>query len=108
MFMETNWGMSIFQSSRCNIFHNHITKSNKFGIRLYGLSRFNNIHHNNFINNSMNACFVQLSLFNRWDGNYWNEPKVYPYPIFGSLGLIFPPWINFDWHPAKEPYNLGN
>jgi nitrous oxidase accessory protein NosD len=106
IFIGNNWGMSIFQSSHCNIYYNHITTSNKFGIRLYGLSRNNNIHHNNFINNSMNACFFLLSLGNTWDSNYWNEPRSIPVPILGSLGLFFPPLINFDWNPSKEPNDI--
>lgn len=106
-FIENNWGMSIFLSSYCDIYFNNITTSNKFGRRLYGLSRYNNIHHNNFINNEMNACFVQLSIGNRWDCNFWNKPHDAPVPIFGSIGLVFPPLINFDWHPAQEPYDIS-
>ena len=106
LFIGNNWGMSIYLSSNCNIYYNHITTSKKFGIRLYGLSRNNNIHHNNFINNTMNAYFVQLSLGNTWDSNYWNEPRTNPFPIFGSLGLFFLPWIIFDRHPAIEPYDI--
>jgi len=49
-----------------------------------------------------------------WDGNYWDNwigfgPKL----IFG-LNIIkgFPatftiPWFTFDWHPAKEPYDIN-
>jgi parallel beta-helix repeat protein len=106
ILINNNYGMSIFQSSKCNIYNNHISNSNKFGIRLYGMSRNNNIHHNNFINNSINAFFVHLSLGNKWDNNFWNEPKNKPVLIFGSLGLLFPNWINIDWHPAQEPYDI--
>ena len=105
-FIENNWGMSIFLSSYCDIYLNNITTSKKLGIRLYGISRFNTIHHNNFIDNEMNAYFVQLSMLNKWDSNYWNKPRNQPVPIVGSIGLLFPTWINVDWHPANSPYNI--
>jgi len=54
---------------------------------------------------------------NFWDGNYWNKSHVLPYPILGRRGLFgtiitidnqfLPNRIAFDWHPAKEPYNIG-
>jgi parallel beta-helix repeat protein len=122
-----------------NVIGNHII-NNKEGIALNGIG--NVIKRNNFINNSKrNAHFVQAVL-NKWDRNYWDEPREYPYPIFGSLGILpsifmvfvalcpgtliiplfgaialfliscifcylFPTWINFDWHPAQEPYDIG-
>ena len=49
-----------------------------------------------------------------WDGNYWNRPRLLPKPIFGikfiklteNRSIPFP-WINFDWNPAQEPYDIG-
>jgi len=43
-----------------------------------------------------------------WNRNYWGRPRIYPYSIFGKIGLIYCiiPWINFDWHPAQEPYDI--
>jgi len=43
----------------------------------------------------------------KWDGNYWNRPRIFPKPIFGQLppsGSI--PWFQFDLHPAQEPYDI--
>jgi len=43
-----------------------------------------------------------------WDENYWDNwigfgPKL----IFGRRGLLGNrPWVNFDWHPAGEPYDI--
>jgi parallel beta-helix repeat protein len=73
---------------------------------------------------------------NTWDGNYWNIPRQLPKKIIGRTGfllnyiaLAFPllldwlndlpralylyvfkliPWINVDWHPAQEPYDIKN
>jgi len=45
---------------------------------------------------------------NHWDSNYWDKwigfgPKL----IFGRIGLNgLIPWVNFDWHPAEEPYDI--
>jgi parallel beta-helix repeat protein len=67
------------------------------------------ISKNNFIDNIKHTDF-RLSLFypfQKWSGNYWNESRSSPKLIFGKIGpfrLI--PWINFDWHPAKEPYDI--
>jgi hypothetical protein len=57
-----------------------------------------------------------LSL-NYWNENYWEDHDVVgPKIISGSLqspGIINQffdyvfPWICFDWHPAKEPYDFG-
>ena len=53
---------------------------------------------------------------NVWEGNYWNRSYVLPYPILGRRGIFntfitvdewfLPNQINFDWHPAKEPYDI--
>jgi hypothetical protein len=53
---------------------------------------------------------------NYWDENYWDDHDTGPKIIKGSLqspGLINQffhyvfPWISFDWHPTKEPYDFG-
>lgn len=38
----------------------------------------------------MNAYFVQLSLFNKWQKNYWDKQSYNPVVILGCLGLFFP------------------
>jgi len=69
-------------------------------------SRFNEIYQNNFIDNSRNARFRLLSFQNTWNENYWERPRILPYPIIGSIGFFIPSWINVDWNPATEPYHL--
>jgi len=56
---------------------------------------------------------------NIWDGNYWNKPRTIPKAIFGSYRIIVPRaiylgnipipinFINIDWNPAQEPYDIG-
>ncbi len=54
---------------------------------------------------------------NIWDENYWSRSRILPQPIFGSIrilgreswvnGIPIPiDCVNFDWHPAKEPYDI--
>jgi nitrous oxidase accessory protein len=85
-------------------------EDNYIGIFMYG--GFNNhIKNNNFINNEIDVKFIFdlpfiLSIItNRFNGNYWDDwigfgPKL----IHGVL--LFIPWVEIDWHPAKEPYEI--
>ena len=93
---------------------NHI-EDNTVGIDMY--SNFNIVKQNNLIDNDKNASlFFYMSIFpfwNRWFNNYWGEPRIRPYPIFGVVYFFIPkdqfhfiPWVQFDWHPAKEPYDI--
>jgi len=91
--------------------NNTITKNtisnNDYGIYLYSSSS-NTILKNNFLDNERDAFFI-TSFLNRWKQNYWNEPRVLPKLIFGviEIGSIWLPWINIDWNPAQEPYDIG-
>ena len=55
---------------------------------------------------------------NRWESNYWDSwIGIGPKKILGKQYFIFSdgediyifipiPWFVFDWHPAKEPYDI--
>ncbi len=86
------------------ILGNNISGNNE-GIFLKKFSIGNKFYNNNFINNDNDASFALFSFFNNWEGNYWDKSRILPYPISGTLGL-FIPLVNFDWHPAKEPYDI--
>jgi nitrous oxidase accessory protein len=66
----------------------------------------NTISSNNFIGNKITVIFKYASFLDRnhWESNYWGKPRNLPYPIFGLI--FFFPWVNFDWHPVKEPYDI--
>jgi parallel beta-helix repeat protein len=105
---------------------NIISNNNPTGI--YVSYAFDNIiKENNFVDNYGSGgdpkkwwgnayfClpFKLKSLFhaNSWDGNFWSDykgfgVKIIPgdIEILGSL-LRFG-WFQFDWHPAKEPYDI--
>ena len=69
------------------------------------------IKENNLINNECHAHFID-SYFNFWFNNYWDDwGKSKPRPIEGEF--IFERfenltinWIQFDWKPATEPYDI--
>ena len=61
----------------------------------------------------MGNSFISNFVFSRWNGNYWdNWLGIGPKMIFGGKEFIVGglrisiPWFNFDWHPAKEPYDI--
>jgi parallel beta-helix repeat protein len=106
-------GFLISHSNRNNIFANEI-KDNFKGIALYD-SNSNIIKNNNFKGNNENVDFLD-SNYNNWNSNYWGRSRILPKiisgsitirpPGFGTPGLYFP-WFNFDWHPAKKPYDIN-
>ena len=65
----------------------------------------------------------------KFDGNYWDKARIFPHPIGGlfalNLGITAMVWymlfgekgegilldyysnfVRFDWHPAREPYDI--
>ena len=84
-------------------------EDNAVGVHIIYDSRGSRIKNNNFINNQLQAYCVYgfpffYDLTNRWNGNYWNESHSLPYPIRGAR--IFFLFVQFDWHPAQEPYDI--
>jgi parallel beta-helix repeat protein len=78
---------------------------------------------NNFKNYSRGGFWFFKSFLypvnNRWVGNYWDTwtgigPKIIPglYVMGWRVAHIIPilflfPTIDFDWRPAREPYDIG-
>lgn len=93
------------------IYRNHI-EDNDNGLEIWN-GIFNFVIQNNFINNSYDAnCALGWGFYpgfsNRWINNHWDDwigfgPKVIP----GTI-LLFIPRPNFDWRPAREPYDIQN
>ena len=135
-------GIDLWDYNRNNTFYQNNITSNEIGVRSE-MSSKNYILRNNFISNGKNAVFLRcplaeivLTLFltvsfkdtyilknyravgvSIWDGNYWDKPRLLPYPILGRRGVIgtliktsantfWPNRIVFDWHPAQKPYNI--
>jgi len=89
-----------------NIITNNKIVQNYLGIRLYSSNK-NYISKNIFINNTFHSYFWDCN--NKWNANYWNEPRFLPKIIFGKITIgnfeNFP-WINIDWRPALKPYDI--
>ena len=103
------------QASDSTVFTRNIIETNGYGMHLY-ISNRNNISQNNFLYNLPHVFFTD-SVCNHWIGNYWNKPKFAPKIIIGKFTIppINPfnpgppryfPWINIDWRPAQEPYDI--
>ena len=99
--------------------HGNIIKLNEIrdnrgeGIRVSMFSGGNIFKKNNFINNGKNAFFYD-TFWNIWRGNYWDDWSGKGFHIIkgGFTDDCLPyvvtiPWINFDFHPAQEPYDIG-
>jgi len=90
------------------IFSNHITR-NEYSILTsnFDIDRkfcFNYIYCNNFIENEniaynfFNFRYLLNFFNNNFENNYWDRPRILPKYI---------PYFNFDWHPAKEQYDIN-
>ena len=108
--------------TQATLFRNYITRNNitnnVFGINFIfqKFSFFGN--QTSMISDSFNSCnycsiskaFFITSFFLSWHQNYWNQSQLLPKLIVGQIGgLITYKWIplvNFDWHPAQEPYTI--
>jgi parallel beta-helix repeat protein len=96
--------------NRVYIKHNIISSNKPYGVFCLRSSG-NIIIENNFINNEESASFDNnhISHKNTWDKNYWDRPRLLPKPILGIIddgnGVVFN-WVEFDWHPAKKPYDI--
>ena len=91
-----------------NTVKDNTLEKNTVGVQIY-YSIGSRIKKNNFIDNQVQTQFLYgipliLGLTNRWRGNYWNGSRSLPYPIWGAY--LFFPWVQFDWFPAKEPYDI--
>jgi len=106
----SNCGTGIDVGGVGNIFRFNTLENNYCGLWTYA-SRGCFIIQNNFFNNTIDSMFYDgMSPIsgNRWLLNYWERPRLLPYPINGTIGGIFIllPWIKFDWRPALKPYDI--
>ena len=107
-------------SRSCDISWNNICDNSEYGVIVWN-SKGNQIYANNFERNGVHAYYEYFREIggNKWKtlnkGNYWDDwdgtgPKVIRgkqivIALGPSIGI---PWFNFDWHPAKEPYEADS
>jgi parallel beta-helix repeat protein len=112
VYGSTGTGINLWNENN-TIKYNNIT-NNICGIYLEPISNIK-IEKNNFISNIRHATFVLwffIPNIYKWDSNYWNRPRILPKLIYGlnRAGLLYLPtsipWINIDWRPASEPYDI--
>lgn len=108
-------GISV-EGVKNTVYRNNISLNTDFGLYLGSFlatkCRGNVIRKNNFIDNGVDASFCTPVLsFNRWIRNYWSGhssgPKIIPGKIHIPITPFYAielPWINVDFHPAREPY----
>jgi parallel beta-helix repeat protein len=104
-----NSGIFLQRVTGSTIIEKNLISSNSLGIDIF-YSTGSKIFDNTFVDNVKHASFKYNSKFhfNNWNGNYWGRPRLLPKIIFGVIDRDFLiPWFNIDWHPAKEPYNIG-
>lgn len=113
---NNEYGITL-QGSNNNIISDNNIMNNRGGLILEQSSN-NKIIRNNIINITNDITRIHrdaifwaskfLHCKNTWNQNYWNRTRLLPKPIFGkiTIGFIPIPWINFDWHPATEPYEI--
>ena len=126
-----DWGIEFFLSSKNKILGNIISGCDDIAIGLYvsmgnkiiwnsicdneqgievGESFGNSIKENNFVNSESIHAHTVNSYLNFWFHNYWdNWPGLIPKPILSEIVIVtrFYYWVQFDWHPACEPFDIG-
>lgn len=103
--------LGITISGNQNTINHNIISNNSYGVNIsYGSN--NIICCNNFLDNKKNAGFKVLFAYrnNQWNKNYWDRSRILPQPILGRMSWRNPtisiPWLTFDWHPARKPYDI--
>jgi parallel beta-helix repeat protein len=101
-------------------FNNSISRNHfiNHGIALVIVNSSNNIiTENNFIlqRENIHRIFIRNVFLgsdrnakNTWNYNYWNRPRLLPKFIlgFGKIDNKKIRFVEIDWHPAQEPYDI--
>ncbi|MCD6447874.1 MAG: right-handed parallel beta-helix repeat-containing protein, partial [Thermoplasmata archaeon] len=123
-FSGNRIGIRIEESENNTIESNLIADNVGYGI--YAIDSFNNtIHHNNFINNGINAYDTGHNIWNSSIGNYWDDYKGYdgngdgigelPYYIGDYRPLVYPiermplfVWVDDDYTTNTPGWGLDH
>ena len=109
VFENSSEGIELFLCEGVLITENSISNHTLYPL-LADHSFYVNVTRNNFKNNNPHLYFWDSTLL--WNQNYWGRPMILPKPIIGMRStnvfnhFVNFPVVNFDWHPAKEPYDI--
>jgi parallel beta-helix repeat protein len=122
---KSGYGIRLTSSCNAEIVANNI-QFNYYGIVLWDSSKNNNIYHNNFINNTIQAYHSNTPLTaNIWDtnvnpgaqGNYWSDYKGVddgsgvgrwgePRVAGDGIGDTLIPHQSVDYYPLMHPWSI--
>lgn len=96
-----NIGFYAFGAYWNTIVKNCHIANNKVGVQYFNRGVFNRYIQNNFINNTKQfKNEVAWFMVNIYKYNYWSDWNGRgPYHVYGFL--------NWDWNPVQEPYDIG-
>jgi len=105
-FNYNHIGLHLYSSSDTFVSENSIDDNIK-GVELQDSLR-TEICCNNFRSNSQRHAVFFNCTYTVWKSNFWHRSRILPKPIFGimKIGFFSIPWVNFDWNPAQEPYDI--
>ncbi len=106
-----DYGIYIKEDTTSNLFFYNELSLTTIGVYLRDNSANNTFYRNNFLDIVVDDVFFELRLLywrNNWQENYWGASQTFPKVLFGRIGIFAMkiPWINMDWSPAQEPYDI--
>jgi nitrous oxidase accessory protein NosD len=108
---DTLEGICFDDGCYANKIYDNIIMNNRKGVYMQN-SFLNSFYRNSFITNNISAFFINqfVPVYNRWVRNYWDDIGVFRIKCIPGIYFITPGFVinrsNFDWFPAKEPYNI--
>ena len=102
-------------SSKDNIIEKNSFKRNTYGVFVHATTD-TYVRCNNFLGNIRKEAYAAFTFTTVWENNYWKRPRLLPKPILVIKEIVYLPppiWeikihgVQFDWHPARKPYDIG-
>jgi parallel beta-helix repeat protein len=106
-----DYGIYIKEDTNSNLFSYNELSATTMGVYLREKSVNNTFFRNNFLDIVEEDVFFELRVLyrtNNWVENYWGSSLTLPKIILGRIGIFSMkiPWINVDWNPAQEAYDI--
>ena len=102
--------LDIHNCTDVSIVHNSFEENGGYthpslGAVFIGSSKSIEVLRNNFLGNVKGAYFMNCPRKEViWHGNYWDQPRTLPKVVRGYRIWLYR--FEFDWHPAKESYDI--